>query len=119
MSDIQGEFDLDENNQSIMIKGKDGKLNDREGRKVNKSGYLIDADGNIITNRGLLIFKIDEVDSDDEIPAPFCFEKKKELEFKIEDLNQYNQRQKRRNVKDEMDDIEREYRLLRQKNASH
>ena len=70
----------------MIIRGKDGKLNDREGRKVNKRGYLIDNEGNIVTERGILIFRVDELDSDEEIPAPFCFEKKKESLFRIEGI---------------------------------
>ena len=77
LTDIIGDFDLDETGKNVIIRGKDQKLNDREGRKVNRRGYLIDHDGNIVTNRGQIIFKREEVDSDDEIPAPFCFEKKK------------------------------------------
>ena len=40
-------------------------------------GYLIDPAGNIVKRDGQMIFKKDEIDSDDEIPAPFCFDLKK------------------------------------------
>jgi hypothetical protein len=39
-----------------------------------------------------MIFRKDEIDSDDEIPAPFCFEKKKESLFKVEGLASYNKK---------------------------
>ena len=84
LSDITGEFDIDDQGNNVIIEGKDGKLNDREGNRVNKRGYLIDVEGNVVTKRGVMVFRIDEIDSEDEIPAPFCFEKKKESLFKIE-----------------------------------
>lgn len=59
---------------------------------MNKNGYIIDNEGNIITRRGVLIFRKDEIDSDDEIPAPFCFEKKIESLFKIEGIAAYSKR---------------------------
>lgn len=101
------------------MRGKDGKLNDREGRKVNRNGYLIDPTGNVITQRGVLIFHQSEMDSDDEIPAPFCFEKKVQSLYKIEGINAYNKQVKKKTITDKEDDIEREYRLLREKNTSH
>lgn len=84
LSDIMGDFDIDDAGNAMIIRGKDGKLNDREGRKVNKRGYLIDIEGNVITKKGVFIFRKNEIDSDGEIPAPFCFEKKKESLLKIE-----------------------------------
>jgi hypothetical protein len=56
---------------------------------VNKRGYIVDVEGNVITRRGVMVFRKDEIDSDDEIPAPFCFEKKKESLFKIESANNF------------------------------
>ena len=70
LSDIMGDFDIDDQGNNLIVKTNDGKLNDREGKRVNRRGYLIDIEGNIATKRGVLIFRIDEVDSDDEIPAP-------------------------------------------------
>lgn len=95
LRDISGDFDIDNEGNSMIIRGKDGKLNDREGRKVNKRGYLIDIEGNIITRKGVLIFRKDEIDSDGEIPAPFCFEKKKESLMKIEKQTEYHKKQKK------------------------
>lgn len=44
---------------------------------MNRRGYLIDRFGNVINTQGYVIFKKIELDLDDEIPAPFGFEKKK------------------------------------------
>lgn len=65
-----------------------------------------------------MIFKREEIDSDDEIPAPFCFEKKKQSLFKIENMQAAKQTKKKK-IEDKEDDIEAEYRRLREKNASN
>lgn len=44
---------------------------DKEGRRVNRRGYLIDKQGNVVNRQGHIIFKKMELDEDDEIPAPF------------------------------------------------
>ncbi|CDW75779.1 UNKNOWN [Stylonychia lemnae] len=119
LTEIMGEFEVDPEGFSLIIKGKDGKLNDREGRRVNKKGYLIDIEGNIISNKDAIIFRADEIDTDDEIPAPFYFEKKSENKYKIEDINIYNQKTKKKNLMDQEDEIEKEYRKLREKNTSN
>ena len=87
-----GDFEIDDDGNAMIIRGKDGRLNDREGRRVNKRGYLVDITGNVITRNGMEIFRIDEVDSDDEIPAPFCFEKKRESLFKVEGMQEYHKK---------------------------
>ena len=35
IADIVGDFDIDEEGNNLIVRGKDGKLNDREGRRVN------------------------------------------------------------------------------------
>ena len=119
LADITGDFEIDDEGNNLIVKGADGKLNDREGRRVNRRGYLVDVEGNIITRKGTVIFRIDEVDEDDEIPAPFCFEKKKEHLFKIEGMAAYNSKYKKEQVEDEEDEIEREFNRLKKKNASN
>lgn len=44
---------------------------DKNKRMVNKRGYLIDGQGNVINNEGVLIFKFSELDINGEIPAPY------------------------------------------------
>jgi hypothetical protein len=114
-----GDFEIDDEGNNLIVRDKDGRLNDKEGRRVNTRGYLIDIEGNIITRKGVLIFRKDEIDTDDEIPAPFCFEKKKESLFRVEALNIYNKKFKKVQVKDEEDEIEKEFNKLKQANASH
>lgn len=122
----------------MIIRGKDGRLLDHQGRKVNRRGYLIDPEGNVVTAAGEMIFKAEELDSDEEIPAPFCFEKKKEALFKVtseEELAKHNESAKTLGGKssasnkrkrglngvkvDQEDEIEKEYKRLREAKASH
>lgn len=108
-----GDFEIDDDGNAMIIRGKDGRLNDREGRRVNKRGYLVDIEGNVITRQGLEIFRIDEVDSDDEIPAPFCFDKKKDSLFKVEGMKEYHKKQKKGKVIAKDEDLNKEYERLR------
>ena len=73
VEEVLGEFEMDKNGNLIILRTKDGKLNDKYGRLVNRRGYLIDPAGNIVTRGGIFIFYNEEVDFDDEIPAPYCF----------------------------------------------
>lgn len=50
---------------------------------------MIDRFGNVINNLGNIIFKAIELDVDDEIPAPFGFEKRKKNLLKLGDENQF------------------------------
>ena len=45
-----GEFDIDDHGNYVLIRGNDGKLNDKLGNRVNQRGYLIDVQGNVVTN---------------------------------------------------------------------
>jgi hypothetical protein len=84
-----GDFEIDDHGNNIIVKSKDNKLNDKVGNRVNNRGYCVDVEGNIVLRKNpkKIIFRKDEIDSDDEIPAPFCFEKKKEALFKIENMS--------------------------------
>lgn len=82
LSDILGEFEMDPTGMFIIVRDE-GKLNDKHGRFVNSRGYLIDEDGNIVhqngkffifNNIGTKIFNKEELDENDEIPAPFLIE---------------------------------------------
>lgn len=77
LADIMGDFEIDDLGNFIILRGEKGELLDKKERRVNRRGYLIDRFGNIMNNKGQVIFKAVELDSDDEIPAPFGFEKRK------------------------------------------
>lgn len=77
LADIMGDFEIDDLGNFIILRGEKGELLDKKERRVNRRGYLIDRFGNIINKQGQVIFKAVELDSDDEIPAPFGFEKRK------------------------------------------
>ena len=76
LEEIMGEFDLDDEGNYIIMEGPAG-LVDKMDRPVNRRGYLSDVRGNVITHQGRVVFKAKELDSDDEIPAKFVFEKRK------------------------------------------
>lgn len=76
LEEITGDFEL--RGDGSRIERKSGRHSvDKTGHRVNKMGYLVDPAGNVVKRDGSMVFKRDEVDSDDEIPAPFCFELKK------------------------------------------
>jgi hypothetical protein len=56
-----------------MVRSRNGKLNDKFGRMINRRGYLVDQNNNVVTRGGVFIFHADELNDDDEIPAPYCF----------------------------------------------
>lgn len=76
LEEIMGEFDLDDEGNYVIMEGPDG-LVDKKNRPVNRRGYLSDPKGNVVTKFGRVVFKAKDLDSDDEIPAKFVFEKRK------------------------------------------
>jgi hypothetical protein len=44
---------------------------------VNKHGYLIDKRGNVLNQDGGLLFHFMELDSDEDLPQPYRFEKRR------------------------------------------
>lgn len=76
--DIVGEFDLNEDGTRVMGKSRDGRFpTDKTGHKVNPMGYLVDGAHNVVRRDGTVVFDAEDVHSDGEIPAPFCYEAKK------------------------------------------
>lgn len=88
VDEILGEFEPDDEGNQIILQTANGKLSDKYGRAVNRRGYLIDPAGNVITRGNVFIFYQEEMDFDDEIPAPYCF-KKPELrgKYTVRNLN--------------------------------
>lgn len=78
INDILGAFEIDDQGNLLILRGEQGELLDTNERLVNKRGYLIDKFGNVVNRTGKTIFKRDQLDSDDEIPAPYGFEKRKQ-----------------------------------------
>ena len=89
LGDIMGDFEIDDMGNFIIMRGEGGELLDQRERLVNRRGYLIDRFGNVINTHGNIIFKAIELDVDDEIPAPFGFEKRKKNLLKLGDENQF------------------------------
>jgi hypothetical protein len=73
-----GQFEIDEAGNYIILRGDRGELLDKDERPVNKRGYLVDKFGNVINKNEQIIFKAAELDSDDEIPQQYGFEKRKQ-----------------------------------------
>ena len=84
-----GEFEIDDLGNFIIMRGENGELLDQKERTVNRRGYLIDRFGNVINTNGNVIFRAVELDVDDEIPAPYGFEKRKKNLLKLGDENQF------------------------------
>ena len=87
LADIMGEFEIDDLGNFIIMRGENGELLDQKERNVNRRGYLVDRFGNVINTNGNIIFRAVELDVDDEIPAPFGFEKRKKNLLKLGDEN--------------------------------
>lgn len=88
-ADIMGDFEIDDLGNYIIMSGENGELLDKMDRMVNRRGYLIDRFGNVINRMGDIIFKVVELDVDDEIPAPFGFEKRKKNMLKLGEETKY------------------------------
>ena len=116
LADIMGEFEIDDLGNFIIMRGDDGELLDKRERSVNRRGYLVDRFGNVINNQGNIIFKAVELDVDDEIPAPFGFEKRKknllklgdENQFKVENIPDPNAAQQDEMLVNDEDDLDKE-----------
>ena len=104
LADIMGDFEIDDMGNFIIMRGEGGELLDQRERLVNRRGYLIDRFGNVINNLGNIIFKAIELDVDDEIPAPFGFEKRKKNLLKLGDENQF----KVESLRDSQNDLQQQ-----------
>lgn len=117
LQDIMGEFEIDDLGNFIILRGERGELLDKKERRVNRRGYLIDRFGNVINKNGQIIFKAVELDSDDEIPAPFGFEKRKKNLLSLGEDGEFKVHTTEKQVADDEDMIERELKAMRKKSA--
>lgn len=71
---------------------------DINGKRVNKRGYFVDREGNIVLKNGKVVFKYDEIDyssggANGELPEPFFTKNKcKERKVRIEDETEHHKR---------------------------
>ena len=66
-SEILGSFDRDEDNCILIIQDLNGNLLDKRSRKVNRHGYLIDSEGNILNQKGEIVYRFYEIDFEDDV----------------------------------------------------
>lgn len=88
LADIMGEFDIDDTGNYIILRGSQGQLLDKNDRLVNRRGYLSDKFGNVVDKNGQVVFRATDLDSDDEIPASFVFEKRQKNLMNLADQEQ-------------------------------
>ena len=114
LADIMGEFEIDDIGNFIILRGEKGELLDKRERRVNRRGYLVDRFGNVINTQGQIIFKQVELDNDDEIPAPFGFEKRKKNLLKMGEDSEFRvDKDVQGKVDDDEDMIENELKQLK------
>lgn len=114
VEEILGEFESDEDGKSVILQTADGRLKDKYGRQVNRRGYLIDPSGNVVTRGNVFIFYKEEIDFDDEIPAPYCFQKlHKNAKFTVKNFTVHRRMRKRDKLAMQDEFIEREFLKLK------
>lgn len=80
IKDVIGEFDKDSEGKIILTPNHNDKglpvvYTDKKGWEVNKKGYLIDSNKNIVNQRGLIIWKSHQLNSEGEFAKIFPFTK--------------------------------------------
>jgi hypothetical protein len=113
LADIMGEFEIDDLGNFIILRGERGELLDKKERRVNRRGYLIDRFGNVINKNNQIIFKAVELDSDDEIPAPLGFEKRKKNLLNLGEDGVFKVNATEKQIMDDEDLIDRELKKMR------
>lgn len=71
IKNVLGDFEMDPLGNPILDKDAQGNFIDRNGKRVNRKGYLIDADGNVINKHGKLMFEKELLDNEGDIPKVF------------------------------------------------
>ena len=75
---------------------------------------MIDPNGNVVTRGNVFIFYKEEVDFDDEIPAPYCFQKSKSIKYTVKNFSTHRRMRKKDKLAMQDEFIEREYLKLKQ-----
>ena len=114
VEEILGEFETDQDLNFIILQTANGKLNDKYGRLVNRRGYLIDMEGNVVTRGNVFIFYKEEIDFDDEVPAPYCFQKARNVKYTVKNFSAHRRMRKKDKLAMQDEFIEREYLKLKQ-----
>lgn len=114
VEEILGEFETDSDGNFIILQTANGKLNDKYGRLVNRRGYLVDNEGNVVTRGNAFIFYKEEIDFDDEVPAPYCFQKAKNVKYTVKNFSAHRRMRKKDKLAMQDEFIEREYLKLKQ-----
>ena len=65
----KGELDFDENGDPVLLTDRHGFPVDKEGRRVNTKGYLVDNSGNLLNEENKITVVGEELSSDDEPPT--------------------------------------------------
>mmetsp|Transcript_12674 Transcript_12674/g.21324 ORF Transcript_12674/g.21324 Transcript_12674/m.21324 type:complete len:353 (-) Transcript_12674:460-1518(-) len=78
-----GNFDYDSAEKPIILKDKQGVRIDKNLRRVNQQGWLVDADGNVIDNMGKVRFIKEQLSEKGELPKLYNFEG---AEYKIKQI---------------------------------
>lgn len=87
-----GNFDYDERDKPIILKDRDGHRIDKNLKRVNAAGWLIDKDDNIINRHGETQFCKEQLKDKGELPKLYNFEGK---EYKIKSVMGQFERDKR------------------------
>jgi hypothetical protein len=71
VKNVLGDFEMDPLGNPILDKDAKGNLMDRNGKKVNSKGYMIDTEGNVIDKHGKRMFDKQLLDNENDIPKVY------------------------------------------------
>lgn len=77
VNDIMGDFDRDERGHPLILQDNKGELVDKDGKRVNEKGYIVDPKTGDVLDRekGRKVFSSEELDERGELPPPFNLER--------------------------------------------
>ncbi len=88
VNDILGDFDTDERGNPLILQDRSGELVDKDGNRVNEKGYLIDGEtGDVVEKeQKRKVFDFRDLDERGELPPPFNLER---FNFNVHDVRGY------------------------------